>query len=86
MKSIVAKVIALRKLEELEQQLEQLEMKLLEKTYEQATQPFTEISKRIERHDHSIQDFNRCVEDLNIQSFMKKELNPSNTVSLNPSY
>lgn len=86
MKSMVAKVVALRKLEEVERQLQDLEMNMLEKTSEHADQSLTQLKTKMDRLDESMSELTGCMEVLNVKPLIKKELRPQKAVSFNPSF
>lgn len=86
MNSIIAKVIALRKLEELERKIDELEKKVLEKTKIQKEQQYHALIEQVNIHEETIKEFQKCLKDINMKPFVKKEFNSTNKVSIHPSF
>ncbi|WP_243386646.1 hypothetical protein [Bacillus kexueae] len=84
MKTMIAKVVALRKLEELELQLQQIEKGMTERTALERSTSSAEFHAHLDHLTNSMVELNSCIQ--NLPTKFKNEINPSQSVSFNPSY
>jgi len=81
MNSMIAKVVALRKLEELERKIGELEEKVFEKTKYHKEKQYHALIDQIIVHEETMKEFEKCLKDINVKPIVK-----SNKVSFHPSY